>query len=88
MNKIIQTANGKGNIQAGGDVLINPVFNIINVSLTDVKTFYKVLPTITEEEFISDVIHHYFKLRGMEPDKQLMFLEGLVEQQTNHLKVV
>lgn len=64
-----QTITGTGNIQVGGNYinnhvsLHNAVINLVNVNLSDVRTFEKVLLSIPPENFYKEVIQYYMNHR-------------------------
>ena len=80
-----QIITGNYNIQVGRDYLsrvtniencelLNPVFNIVQISLSEVKSFEKVLFSIEPENFLDEIIRPYLKNR---PDTSIKDLKML-----------
>ncbi len=80
-NQNFQISGGANNIQAGRDILYNPVINVINVSYSDVKTFEKVLKSIPPENFINDILLPWVENHPEVKIDYLAALEGIMHKQ-------
>jgi hypothetical protein len=74
-----QYITGNGNTQVGGNCTINNIsfkdttINLVNLNLSDVRTFEKVLLSIPLENFYKEVIQFYLENHtGLNSEKEIL----------------